>query len=107
MTEPTPMTEDEKASAVLSDYAGHPSDTPIDFDTSGGLVRITNVEAGAHPAEVIVYIGDNLYENEIHIINPPVYRPDPTGDVEVNGVMYKYDPLGTVAEVIGMQIGGS
>lgn len=35
------------------------------------------------------------------VTNPPVYRPDPGGDVMVNGIRCTHDPIGIAREALG------
>lgn len=103
MTDPTPLTDDQRAAAVVSAFA----DADItSFATSNGVVTINDASIGDQPNAVVLAIGGGLYDPDVVIVNPPVYVPDPSGDTEVNGVMYRYDPLAAVAEAVGMH-GGS
>lgn len=102
MTEPTPMKPAEKAAAIIDAF--NKAGEPQSFMTSGGRVRIIDVKQGDVAHSVSIRVG-GPGTDDIVIVNPPVYRPDPQGEVVVNDRPYTYDPLGAAAEVIGMHVG--
>lgn len=101
------MDGDERASAVLDAFGDMGEAEVRGFDTSGGPVSITNVVAGDGSNVVVVSVTSGIYSQEVVIVNPPVYFPDPDGDTEVNGTMFRYDPAAAVAEAIGMHAGAN
>lgn len=95
------MTHAERVSAIIDAF--NEVDGPTVHETSFGRVQIDSIEPHENDNTIVVKVHRN--DEDIIIVNPPNYRPDPNGDVEVNGVMYVFDPVGTVAEVIGKHIG--
>lgn len=98
-----PMTQEQKAQAIVDQF--NAIDGMTVHETSAGRVMIQSLEIGDAPN--IIKARTFRATDDIIIVNPPVYRPDLNGDVEVNGKMYTYDPLGTAAEVIAIHVGAS
>lgn len=61
---------------------------------------------GAWWVDVWLAGSDTAADPSYRIYNPPLLVEDPNGDQNVGGVMYRLDPMGAVAEVIGM-LGGA
>ena len=78
--------------------------------TPHGLVHMQEVQFGkAGETEwVDVFLAGDTQAEDPHfrIFNPPALVRDPLGDIEVDGVRYRRDPLAALAEVVG-QYGGA
>jgi hypothetical protein len=79
--------------------------SPVVVPTSAGTVEIESLSAVGESVEVTV-TGSTGGDPLFRIFNPPTLVPDPTGDREVNGIRFRYDPLAAVAQVIA-QHGGA
>jgi hypothetical protein len=81
--------------AVEEAYDGSPQTVA----TQAGAVEIVDLTTDGEAVTVTVTGaegGDPLFR----IFNPPNLVPDPTGDREINGIRFRYDPLAAVAHVI-------
>lgn len=102
MTEPVKMTHAERVTAILDQW--NETDGPTVHDTTKGRVQIDSIEPHENSNTIMVKVHGS--DEEIIIVNPPCHRPDPNGEVDVElNTKFTFDPVGTVAEVIGMHIG--
>ena len=73
--------------------------SPVVVATAAGTVEIAALSADGEAVEVTVS-GAAGGDPSFRIFNPPTLVADPTGDREVNGIRFRYDPLAAVASVI-------
>lgn len=82
---------------------------PHTFHTPDGTVifksaRVVTAAGGADVVEVHVDSPTNG-DPDFRVINPPRFVPDPTGDIILNGLPFREDPLAALAHVVA-QHGG-
>lgn len=80
--------------------------------TARGVVQLDRVERTpgqeGQPDAIEVWVGGETESGDPHfrIFNAPEHVLDPEGDVEINGLRFRHDPMAALAEAVA-QHGGA
>jgi hypothetical protein len=73
------------------------------------IQQVTSHSDGLGAWWVDVWLAGAILDGEpgFRIYNPPLLVPDPNGDVDVSGTMYRMDPMLALAQAIGANGGAT
>lgn len=93
----------DRVDTVMAEVPTIDPEDPLCVVAPSGPVAFTSITAQSEGSERWVEVtvadpacGDPTYR----VFNPPALVPDPAGDVERGGVMYRRDPLTALAETV-------